>query len=410
MKEKVTACLIGLGARGIFMLENVFVKLMEMGELDIVSVCDIYDDRMQEAADLIEKTTGRRPFMSSDYKKALSVRPQCVMITSAWESHIEIALYAMEHGIPVGTEVGGAYNLHDCFRLVDMYERTGVQCMMLENCCYGRRELMALNMARSGVFGQIVHCSGGYMHDLRSEIAEGIENRHYRQRNYLNRNCENYPTHELGPIAQVLDINHGNRLLYLTSVASCSAGMHRYVVDKRGENDALSVRNFAQGDIVTTTIKCARGETIVMTLDTTLPRTYSRGFTVRGTKGMYDGGADYIFLDGDKEVEISEMAGNAEALAEKYEHPMWAEYRKNPIGGHGGMDWLVYNGFLHFVREGGVPPLDTYDTATLMCISSLSENSVALGGAPQPIPDFTGGRWLTRTEDPVVSDNPYALR
>ncbi len=407
MAKKVTTCLIGLGARGTFMLKNVFVKLIESGELEIVSVCDVYDDRMQEAADVIEKAGGKRPVCNSDYKQALAVGVESCMILSAWESHVEIAVYAMEHGIKVGTEVGGAYNINDCFRLVETYERTGIQCMLLENCCYGRREMMVLNMAKLGVLGKIVHCSGGYQHDLRQEIAEGEKNRHYRLRNYSLRNCENYPTHELGPIMSVLDINHGNRLLTLTSVASCSAGMKEYLSERDPE---LAKRDFAQGDITTTTIKCAGGQTIVLTLDTTLPRVYSRGFTVRGTKGLYNQDADYVYLDGQPEVPITELAGNAKNYEEQYEHPIWKEYYKNPIGGHDGMDWLVYNAFFDYVRNDSYPPLDTYDAATLMCISLLSEQSVATGGTPQAIPDFTSGKWIVRTEFPVNSTNPYALR
>lgn len=407
MAKKPKACLIGLGARGEFMLKNVFVLMIKQGLLDIVSVCDTYDDRMQMAADVIQEASGNRPLCSSDYKTALGADVNCCMILSAWESHVEIALYCMERGIKVGTEVGGAYNIGDCYRLVDAYERTGIQCMMLENCCYGRRELMVLNMVKKDFLGKIVHCSGGYQHDLRYEIADGKENRHYRLRNYLNRCCENYPTHELGPIMSVLDINHGNRLLTLTSTASCSAGMNEYLTAK---NSYLKDRHFNQGDIVTTVIKCAGGETVVLTLDTTLPRVYSRGFTVRGTKGMYNQDADYVYIEGKPEDPITTLAGNAKEYEEEFEHPIWQEYHKDPIGGHDGMDWLVYNAFLDYVSNDSYPPIDTYDTATMMSISVLSEQSIATGGMPQAIPDFTSGKWITRTETPVVSKNPYTLR
>ena len=168
---------------------------------------------------------------------------------------------------------------------------------MLENCCYGRRELLVKNMVDLGLFGEIVHCSGGYLHDLRHEISFGRENRHYRLRNYINRNCENYPTHELGPIARVLDINHGNRMLSLSSFASKAAGLHQYISTDKSDDTELLNTQFAQGDIITTVIKCAGGQTIVLTLDTTLPRYYSRGFTVRGTKGFYEETTDSIFLD-----------------------------------------------------------------------------------------------------------------
>ncbi len=142
----------------------------------------------------------------------------------------------MRAGKYTAVEVAGAYSVEDCWKLVRTHEETGVPCMMLENCCFGRDELMVLNMVRRGLFGEVVHCQGGYRHDLREEVSTGREMRHYRFRNYLYRNCENYPTHELGPIANVLDINRGNRMLTLVSVASKSAGLHEYLLrEKRPE-------------------------------------------------------------------------------------------------------------------------------------------------------------------------------
>ena len=315
----------------------------------------------------------------------------------------------MRAGKKVGTEVGGAYNIEDCFRLVRAYEETGIHCMMLENCCYGRKELMALNMVRKGLFGSVVHCSGGYMHDLRDEIVNGDINRHYRQRNYLSRNCENYPTHELGPIMPVLNINRGNRFVKLNSIASCSKGLHEFALEHRPD-DPIAKANFAQGDIVTTILTCADGRTATLVLDTTLPRIYSRGFTVRGTKGMYCEDGNYVHLDGESEfATVADKLNNLENYAEEYEHPIWKEYKANPIGGHDGIDWLVYSAFIESVREDITPPIDTYDTATLMCISCLSEQSIAAGGAPVAVPDFTSGKWIERLEKPEEDKSSYSL-
>lgn len=201
-KEKIRAGLIGFGSRGQNLLECVLVPMTEM-DLVIEAVCDEYEDRAVNAADYVEEKTGRRPFCTTDYHEITAMEGlDAVIIMSAWESHVPIALEAMRAGKYVATEVGGAYSVDDCWALVKTSEATGMPCMLLENCCYGRREMMVLNMARLGVLGDIVHCSGGYCHDLREEIAYGKENRHYRLRNYLRRNCENYPTHELGPIAR----------------------------------------------------------------------------------------------------------------------------------------------------------------------------------------------------------------
>ena len=156
-----------------------------------------------------------------------------VVIMASWESHLNLACDAMRAGKYTAVEVAGAYSVEDCWKLVRTHEETGVPCMMLENCCFGRDELMVLNMVRRGLFGEVVHCQGGYRHDLREEVSTGREMRHYRFRNYLYRNCENYPTHELGPIANVLDINRGNRMLTLVSVASKAAGLHEYLLREK---------------------------------------------------------------------------------------------------------------------------------------------------------------------------------
>ena len=409
-KEKIRAGLIGFGSRGQNLLECVLVPMTEM-DLVIEAVCDEYEDRAVNAADYVKEKTGRRPFCTTDYHEITAMEGlDAVIIMSAWESHGPIALEAMRAGKYVATEVGGAYSVDDCWALVKTSEATGMPCMLLENCCYGRREMMVLNMARLGVLGDIVHCSGGYCHDLREEIAYGKENRHYRLRNYLRRNCENYPTHELGPIAQVLNINNGNRLVSLSSAASCARGMHDYILDKKGPEDELASAVFAQGDIVTTTIRCAGGQTIVLTLDTTLPRYYSRGFTVRGSKGFYMEDTDSVFIEGihnQYHLGWKSQWGNAVEFEEKYDHPLWKAYKDQVRGGHDGMDWLVFRGFLESVKNGTQPPIDVYDTATLMCISALSEESIQHGGTAVAIPDFTGGRWLERHD---TVKGKYCLR
>lgn len=397
----VRTAAIGLGARGSSVLESL---LLHMDNLTVTAVCDSYADRAEHAADAVERAygAGTRPFVSTDYREVLERDDvDAVLIMSAWESHVPIALYAMERGIAVGMEVGGAYSVDDCRQLVQTYEKTKTPFMLLENCCYGEAEMMVMNMVKLGLFGEVVHCEGGYHHDLRSEIAFGKENRHYRLRNYLTRNCENYPTHELGPIAQILDINRGNRFLSLVSVSSKAAGMNDYVANTPNADRALASARFAQGDVVTTVIKCARGETITLTLDTTLPRPYSRGFTVQGTRGMYQEDTRSVFLDSDmggKEYwDWSPEWNNQIRYLEKYRHPVWVDYLKNGIrGGHGGMDGLVYNEFIECVRTGRPCPIDVYDAAAWMAVTPLSEASIALGGAAVSFPDFTGGMWCER--------------
>ena len=397
--EKVRVAVVGIGCRGQYMMEHC---LLEMDNMVVTAVCDTYEDRVQWGVDTVVRHGQPAPFASTNWHDVLNKElADAVMILSSWESHVPIAIEAMQKGIAVGMEVGGAYSIDQCWDLVRTYEQTGTPFMFLENCCYGRTEMMVMNMIKQGLFGEIVHCEGGYCHDLRDEIALGKENRHYRLRNYLHRNCENYPTHELGPIAQILDINRGNRFLSLVSVASKSRGMNEYAKQHENVNPALQTASFAQGDVVTTIIKCANGETITLSLDTTLPRAYSRRFTVRGTLGMYMEDNNSIYLDSDFTPEDhwcwSKNWNNAEKYLEKYEHPVWEKYLKEGLrGGHGGMDGLVYDAFIEAVRNGTPCPIDVYDAAAWMAVTPLSEMSIAKGGAPVNFPDFTGGAFCER--------------
>jgi len=388
--------LIGLGQRGICHLEGI---LTERDDVAITYVCDTYEDRMAEAIKMVEEKKGNTPLCSADYRRLIeSEEVDVVIVASAWENHIPAVIHAMRCGKQVGTEVGGAYSVEDCWELVRTYEETGIHCMMLENCCYDRNELMVMGMVREGLFGKIVHCDGGYQHDLRSEIAFGEEIRHYRLRNYMNRCGENYPTHELGPIAKILDINRGNRMVSLVSMASGAWGLNEYAEQNEKVNPALRTARFAQGDIVKTLIKCAGGETISLTLDTTLPRTYSRNFTVRGTKGFFSEDGNGIYENGMGEFDHN-WYDNIESYREKWESKIWHDFMNDGVrGGHGGMDWLVFDAFFESLRNNDVPPIDTYDAAAWMAITPLSEISVARGSAAVDIPDFTRGQWLCRTD------------
>ena len=397
MVEKINVGCIGLGGRGAGTLEWIICK---MEGINVVHVCDAYEDRALAGVEIVKKEQGHAPKWTTDYHDVVNDPDvDAVVIMSAWENHIPATIAAMRAGKRVGCEVGGAYSLEDCWDLIRAYEETGNHAMLLENCCYGRDEMMVLNMVKQGIFGKIVCCEGGYHHNLRDEILYGKENRHYRLRNYMNRNCENYPTHELGPIAKVLDINRGNRMIRLNSVASGSWGLNQFAIEHENVNPEFRTYKFAQGDIVKTSILCAHGELINLTLDTTLPRRYSRGFTVRGTRGMYSEWDHQVFL-GFKDGEWSPSPGDNRAEYYKdYDHPIWRRYMEDGVqGGHDGMDWLEYTAFFDSVRRGDLPPIDTYDMAAWMSITPLSAISIANGGAPVEVPDFTRGLWTHRTD------------
>ena len=409
MKDRIKLAVIGLGNRGLGMLKNPIIPMKEEG-IDVVVVCDPLEDRVDKAVNALLESGAEKPFATTNYKEVLSLKElDAVYIAVSWELHVEVAVAAMKAGKYVGLEVGGAYSLDDCYKLIQTYEETGTEFMFMENCCYGKRELMMLNMVRQGFFGDVVHCNGAYCHDLRKEVITGLENRHYRLRNYIYRNRENYPTHEIGPIAKILDINNGNRFLTLSSFASSSRGLHSYAVKTKGKEHPLSKINFAQGDVVTTVIQCAGGQTVRITLETGLPRAYSRGFEVHGTKAVYLEDNDSLFIDGNEEHEKNEfrwkrMWGNAENYEEKYNHPLW----KNGVASddHGGMDHLMMKAFLNAVKTNSHAPIDVYDAATYMSICVLSEESIAKGGAPVAFPDFTAGRWTERTD---IAENKYTL-
>jgi predicted dehydrogenase len=401
----IKACVIGLGQRGYFLVESVLLK---NSDIDIVSVCDLYEDRVDTTLKKIRERGGdARGF--SDWREALNVSGlDAVFVFSDWATHTEISIYAMEKGIAVASEVGCEYSLDNCHTLVRTQEKTGTPYMFMENCCYNRDELLATSMARRGLFGTLIHCSGTYSHDLRKEIAYGHVNRHYRFDNYLNRNCENYPTHELGPIAKLLDINRGNRILTVSSFASKAAGLEEYIATRSDATDEMRAAKFKQGDIVTTILTCAHGETIQIRLDTTLPRSYDREFTVRGTKGMYTQTLHAVFFDGEKEYwEPSDFARQYLCNAKNYEDEYLPSIWKNITpeqqkAGHGGMDWFTYKAFTDAIKNGTPMPIDVYDSAVWQAVSVLSEASIVAGGAPQTMPDFTGGKWIKRPRLDVV--------
>lgn len=395
-KKVLRLGIVGLGKNRGYELLKTF-QLVENAE--IVAVCDCYAERVDAAVEYLREKADKVPFTCNDYRHLLAQDIDAVIIASPWETHVEIAVQAMEKNIIVGMEVGGAYSIDDIWLLVRTWERTKTPFMFLENCCYDRAELYATRLVREGLLGEIVHASGAYAHDLRNEVFTGVENKHYRYRNYLHRNGETYPTHDLGPIAKILGIQRGNRMVSLVSVASKAAGLKEYAKGLGKESP-----NFKQGDIVTTIITCANGETILLKLDTTLPGFYDRAFTVRGTKGMYTQTLHATYLDSDEELPNETCWSNAETLLnnsakyeERYLPTVWKNITQEELkAGHGGMDLIMMREFVNCALEGKEMPIDVYDAAAWMSITCLSEQSVAMGGAPQIIPDFTGGKWLVR--------------
>ena len=405
--------IIGLGVR----TEVLLVSLFAIGGVELVAVCDVRDAAIAKILGIFQRHGRKAPDVERDYRRLLERADiDAVLVPTSWNSHLPIATEALQAGKYAGVEVGGASSTEELWRLVRAAEATGVSCMMLENCCYARNELLVMNLVRQGLFGELIHCAGGYEHDLR-EFACMVEQGYERALHNRFRNGDIYPTHQLGPIAKILDINRGNRFLSLTSTASKSRGMQLAAQRHYGAGTPYGDLPFNMGDIITTVIKCANGETVTLTHGIALPRPYSRNGRVQGTRGIWLEDANGIYIDGiSPSIEEIDVAGNpytthkwdrVDSFYEQYDHPIWQAYRRQPpAGGHGGVDSLALRAFLDAVRTRGETPIDAYDVAAWMSVTCLSEQSIAMGSQPVPFPDFTDGKWITRGR---ATAGPWAL-
>ena len=409
----VRVAVIGLGGRG----RDHVRRLSAMPDVAITALCDNFRPNLDRTLEEFWTGPGAplagkpRPAADEIYAETLARKDvDAVCVFTSWETHMRIAMDAMLAGFPVCMEIGAGQSLDECHELCRTSRRTGRPVMPMENCCYGETEMAVLNMVKKGLFGEIVHCRGAYCHDLRDEVGLGDRNHHYRQPHFFHRNGELYPTHEMGPIAKYLGINRGNRILTLSSVASKAVGLKQWLAANRPD---LADRRVAEGDVVTTVLTCANGETVLLTHDCTLPRPYSRGGWVQGTKGIWMEDGNLAFFEGRTKPDPANWSPHvfesAAPYLEEFAHPLWKSFheveRRLTVGGHGGMDWLVDRAWIESVQTGSEPPLDCHDAATWMAITTLSEQSVAMGGAPQAMPDFTNGAWLVR--GPVAG--PWSL-
>lgn len=417
--KKIRVGLIGVGFRG-----QEHVKLLaKRDDVEIIAFADpnkIMLDRSQKILKDNNKPAAQE-FSNGehDYKNLLKLKNiDAVVIATPWEWHLTQGVEAMRNKKIVGMEVGGAMKLEDCWEFVKAYEETKVPIFMMENVCY-RRDIMAvLNMVRKGMFGELVHGRGGYQHDLRGVLfndgitaynsgvefgAKGFSEAKWRTEHYVKRNGELYPTHGLGPVSVMMNVNRGNKLTRLSSFSSKSLGLHKYIVEhaKGGENHPNAKVKFKQGDVVTTQIACENGETILLTHDTSLQRPYDLGFRVQGTEGLWQdfgsGGLNQGHIYFEKLMNHNDQWDNSEKWLSENDHPMWKKFENKATGaGHGGMDFFVMNTFIECIKRNIEFPLDVYDLATLYSITPLSEESIAKGGQIIDIPDFTKGQWKNR--------------
>ncbi|MHC5353129.1 Gfo/Idh/MocA family protein [Myroides sp. LJL115] len=415
--KKVRVGMIAVGMRGQVHLD----ELLKRDDVEVIAMADPEPRMIKRAQKIVDKHNKKQPIVYGngdyDYQNLLKRDDiDAVIISSPWEWHEQQGIESMKAGKIVGMEVCGAMTLDECWNYIKAYEETGVPVMMLENVCY-RRDLMAIfNMVKKGKFGEMIHGTGGYQHDLRNVLfndgeqpygngvefgEKGFSEAAWRTDHYVNRNGELYPTHGLGPIAAMFDINRGNRITHLTAMASKARGLNSYIVDNGGADHPNAQVKFKQGDIVTTTLKCENGETIVLTHDTSLQRPYNLGFKVQGTEGIWQeissGAFDKGYIYFEKEMGYNHQWDNAKEHLEEYDHPLWKKNEAKAVGaGHGGMDYFMINAFIESIKRNVEFPFDVYDMATWYAVTPLSEKSIEENGQVQEMPDFTKGAYKNR--------------
>lgn len=399
--KTVRTAFIGVGARGSGHLS----QMMTLDGVEVVAIADNHAPTLACAIAAVKNAGRKEPAAygkgDEDYKRMLERDDiDIVIICTPWDWHARMCVNAMKAGKHAFTEVPAALTVDECWELVDTSEKTQKHCMMMENCCYGRQELFCLNMCRLGMFGELLHGEAAYIHELRGQMKElphGTGS--WRTWHYAKRNGNLYPTHGLGPIAQYMNINRGDRFDYLSSVSSPAAGRAAFAKSHfPPDHQWNKIEKWNCGDMNTTIIKTALGRSIMVQWDETTPRPYSRHNLIMGDRGTF---ADYpprLALEGVTPVTHEWTEGDAlEKIMQKYEHPLWKKMGQMAAknGGHGGMDWLMAWRMVYCLRNGEPLDQDVYDAAAWSVVGPLSEQSVANRSKSLDVPDFTRGRWKT---------------
>lgn len=392
---KVRIGIIGMGGRGSSLMGNFFHM---KDRVDIRAVCDIYPERAEAAQARVVKAGMAKPEAYSGNEQIwerLTDREDldAVIIATYWQWHTPMAVRAMKAGKYAGVEVPAALSLSECWDLVKTSEATGKPCMMLENWSFRRDNLAVLNMIRQGLLGEIVHCHCAHSHDC---IDHWFFDRQTGKDRWpaeflLKYNRDQYPTHSVGPVYSWMDIGCGDMLDTLTSTATGSFGIKDMFIRRFGPDHPGAKRDYAQGDIVTTTLKTKQGKSIVVNYDMQLPRPYDNRWMIQGTGGIYSESKEAVYLL-DKSPKYHQWEPFA-PYQTQYEHKWW---KQGFQGGHGGTDFLELKLFVDAVQQKTQTPLDVYDSVLMSCLVPLSGQSIESGSIPVKVPDFTGGRWKTR--------------
>jgi hypothetical protein len=398
-RDVVRIGIVGVGLRG----TSVLKEFLAIDKVQVNAVCDVVKDKCLRAAQLVEKAGQKTPAIYAsgerDFEK-LSTRDDLdfIYIATPWEWHVPQILAALKARKHAGTEVPAAYTLEDCWKIVNTSEITQRHCLIMENCCYDDSETMVLNMVRSGLFGDLVHGECAYNHDLREILFEDKDEGLWRRRHHSLRDSNLYPTHGLGPMAQYMEINRGDRFDHIVSMSSLHLGLEEYRKNHVAAGNAKWKEVYKTGDYNTSIIKTARGRTILLQHNVTTPRPYDRINLLQGTKGIFRDYPPRIFTDGQEE---GHKWATLDKYREQYESPLWKNQGEiaRKLGGHGGMDYLMCYRLIQCMREGLEPDINVYDAAAWSAPGPLSELSVAKGSVPIKFPDFTRGQWQ-KTQTP----------
>jgi len=405
--ETVRIGFVGVGSRG----SAAVSRISRIDGIKITGICDVLDEKAKEAKDGI-KTSGHSPAIYSG--KEESWMEMCrrddidlIYVATPWALHAPIGVYAMEQGKHVALEIPAATTVEDCWRLVETSEKTRKHCTMLENCTYDFFELLTLNLARNGFFGDIVHTEGAYIHEIgESLFFRGKPDRSWRLKENMSRNGGLYPTHGLGPVAQIMGINRGNMMDYMVSMSSNDFLMNSYAKELSKKEDYFNQFIDApfRGNMNTSVIKTVKGQTIMIQHDITSPRPYSRLHMISGTKGVAQKYPDPPRIATAENHEKWLSDEDFKKLEEKYTPPIVNKIGElaKKIGGHGGMDFLMDWRLIDCLRNGLPLDMDVYDAAAWSVVGPLSEWSVANRSMPIDIPDFTNGSWKTNQPHDIL--------
>jgi predicted dehydrogenase len=390
--------IVGVGHRGSYLAE----LLAGMPGVEVTALCDINPQALERSIAKVKELSGKIPRGygpgPKDYLRLVD-QPDldAVIAATPWDSLASICIAAMKAGKYAGIETGPAMSVEECWELVETSEKTKMPCMMLENVCFFRNVMMALNMVRKGALGEMTHCAGGYQHDLRLDYLD----RHTLQPTWLGEfhvrhNANLYPVHAIGPISQWLKITRGDQFDYLASMSSKSAGMSDLIARRSGAEGLQQTSSFKNGDVNVTLLRTRNGATVTLYYDTQSPRAYDLGLRAQGTRGICMVADGKVFLEG-RSKKVDEWESLDRYTAE-FEHPVWQRANaRTKTSGHGGSDYFTLEAFVESVRMRRQPLIDVYDTATWRVISSLSEKSTAHRSRVVDFPDFTKGKWKTRS-------------